>query len=211
MKELTDGGGIAVTYVINPDKDKYSLKGNYYGVWNSISKGNHYRKVLAQDLNINETKISRILNTMLKHGLIEKKTSHDMKLEDAPDSIKELIKNKDLRTVFYFPLAKETKSYTPEESSKKIVKEIKQVRKEISDLKNKPQNNSQQSNPQLLTLFSTIIALIVIIPLTIFEFTNMLLNITEQFPFTTSLITTVMITIAFITSYKNYKKATTGK
>lgn len=107
MKELKQGNGIDVV-ILKLGNEKFSLKGNYYDLWNEL-KINHYNKTIASKLNLPEPTCLRMIRTLLANKLIESKMSTELDINNVPNDIKELIKNKDLRITFYFNKAKEIK------------------------------------------------------------------------------------------------------
>jgi predicted RND superfamily exporter protein len=159
MKELKYGSGIDVI-ITKVGKETFLLKGDYCRLWQSL-KENNYNKVIAQSINLSEATCLRLLNKLLSHNLIESKRSTELKQEEVPEQIRELVKNKDMRSIFYFIKAKEIKDLS---NNSQINKKLEKIELTINNLSNPKISNSLnllKTSIFLLSFSSVLIGLLI--------------------------------------------------
>lgn len=198
MKELKYGSGIDVI-ITKVGNETFLLKGDYCRLWQTL-KENNYNKTIASSLNLSEATCLRLLNNLLNHKIIESKRSTELKQEEVPEQIKELVKNKDMRITFYFNKAKEIKNLS---SNSQINKKLEKIESTINNLSNPKINNS-------LSLLKTSIFLssfsCILISLLIYYNALMLTTIIAPFIIATCVVILVMIVTGLILSIKTIKE-----
>jgi len=202
MKELKHGSGLDVT-IVKVGHEEFLLKGNYQRLWQEL-KEHHYNKSISLNLNIPESTCLRLLKELIKYNIVETKLSTELKTNEVPEEIKDLVKNKDMRTIFYFNKAEEIKDLS---TKSQITKKLDKIESKISNISNQKANKVTISldslkSSMLLFLFSLImISLMIYLSIVMIEIT-----IIAHFILADSLVILSILITGLLLLLKTYKE-----